>query len=310
MTARFGLRPSACHRVGVGRPGAARPVLLPEEASMNSRGHGPAPLLAAAGLLAAALLLAACSGTATSAPGVATKAPGTATTKLCHLQALAVSGGAYTIMNNEWQSSAPQCITTDGSASFTVVKSLIANSTDGGPGGYPFIYRGCHWGVCTQDSGLPIRVSGIRAGTVVTSWSTTQPGGGNVYNVAYDIWFNRAPTTGGQPDGAELMIWLNHNGPIHPSGSQVASGVSIGGHSYDVWFRQRHWNVISYTMTTAATSVTNLDLRALVADAVSRGYLQSSWYLIGVEAGFELWQGGVGLATNSFSVKVAGGGSP
>jgi hypothetical protein len=61
-------------------------------------------------------------------------------------------------------------------------------------------------------------------------------------------------------------------------------------------------------MTTGATSVSHLDLRALVADAVSRGYIGDSWYLIGVEAGFELWRGGAVLATNSFSVHVAGGG--
>src|SRR5262249_8138130 len=47
----------------------------------------------------------------------------------------------------------------------------------------------------------------------------------------------------------------------------------------------------------------------LIADAVSRGYISSSWYLIDVEAGFELWQGGAGLASKSFSVKVAGGGT-
>jgi cellulose 1,4-beta-cellobiosidase len=46
-----------------------------------------------------------------------------------------------------------------------------------------------------------------------------------------------------------------------------------------------------------------------VADAVKRGYISNSWYLIDVEAGFELWQGGAGLATKSFSVHVAGGGS-
>jgi cellulose 1,4-beta-cellobiosidase len=63
-------------------------------------------------------------------------------------------------------------------------------------------------------------------------------------------------------------------------------------------------------MTTGTTSVSHLDLRALVADAVSRGYIGNSWYLIGVEAGFELWRGGAGLATDSFSVYVAGGGSP
>jgi hypothetical protein len=36
------------------------------------------------------------------------------------------------------------------------------------------------------------------------------------------------------------------------------------------------------------------------------GYTQSDWYLIDVEAGFELWQGGAGLETNSFSVDVNG----
>jgi Glycosyl hydrolase family 12 len=127
--------------------------------------------------------------------------------------------------------------------------------------------------------------------------------------VAYDIWFNQTPTTSGQPNGAELMIWLNHHGPIRPAGTLVATDVSIGGLGYDVWVRQKAWNTISYTMTTGATSLSDVDLRAFVADAVSRGYILSSWYLIGVEAGFELWQGGTDLATNSFSVNVAGGGS-
>jgi cellulose 1,4-beta-cellobiosidase len=57
-----------------------------------------------------------------------------------------------------------------------------------------------------------------------------------------------------------------------------------------------------------------MDLAPIARDAVSRGYLSNSCYLIDVEAGFELWQGGAGLATNSFSVAVngqsTGGGSP
>jgi cellulose 1,4-beta-cellobiosidase len=59
-------------------------------------------------------------------------------------------------------------------------------------------------------------------------------------------------------------------------------------------------------MTTPATSVSGLDLAPLAQDAVSRGFLSSSCYLIDVEAGFEIWQGGAGLATNSFSVAVNG----
>jgi cellulose 1,4-beta-cellobiosidase len=41
---------------------------------------------------------------------------------------------------------------------------------------------------------------------------------------------------------------------------------------------------------------------------VTRGYIQNSWYLIDAEAGFEIWQGGAGLATNAFSVTVGGSG--
>ena len=263
---------------------------------MTPRRHAlalAAALLLGTGGILAVILLAACSGAAT--------------TTLCGSQTLSVSGGAYTIMNNEWGSSAPECIATDGDADFTVANSSISKATNGGPGGYPFIYKGCHWGACTSNSGFPIQVSDIRVGTVTTSWSTTQPGGSNIYNVAYDIWFNQTPTTSGQPKGGELMIWLNHSGPLRPAGVQVASNVSIGGHSYHVSLRQWRWNTISYTMTTGTTSVSHLDLQPLVADAVSRGYIQNSWYLIGVEAGFELWHGGTGLATNSFSVNVAGG---
>jgi hypothetical protein len=226
---------------------------------------------------------------------------------LCNSQTARVDGGAYTVENNEWGSGAPECITADGKSDFTVGSSSIANTTTGAPGGYPAIYQGCHWGACTSASGLPIRVSNLHAGTVTTSWSTSQPGGSNDYDVAYDIWFNQTPTTSGQPSGTELMIWLNHNGPVQPYGSRVASNVSIGGRSYNVWFGRQAWNTVSYTMTTGTTSVSKLDLQALVADAVSRGYLSSSWYLIDVEAGFELWHGGSGLATRSFSVKVAAG---
>jgi hypothetical protein len=231
-------------------------------------------------------------------------------TTLCQQQTAHVDSSAYTVENNEWGSSEPECITTSGNADFTVANSSIANSTYGAPGGYAAIYKGCHWGACTTDSGFPIQVSDITPGKVTTSWDTTQPGGSNDYDVAYDIWFNQTPTTDTQPNGTELMIWLNHNGPVQPFGSQVASNVSVGGHSYDVWYGNQGWNTVSYTMNPGTTSVSNLDLQPIIADAVSRGWISPSWYLIDVEAGFEMWQGGQGLATDSFAVNVAGHSSP
>src|ERR1700733_1001893 len=145
------------------------------------------PILAAIAMLAASGVFA-----AAAAPAQA------ATTTLCNSQTAAVAGGAYTVQNNEWNSSASECITTDGNADFTVANSSISLS-GGAPGGYPAIYKGCHWGDCTSNSGLPIEVGSLTPGKVTTSWTPSQPGGG-AYDVAYDIWYNQSPTTSGQPN--------------------------------------------------------------------------------------------------------------
>jgi hypothetical protein len=232
-----------------------------------------------------------------------------ATSTLCEEQTASVGGGTYIVQNNEYDSSASECVTTDGNADFTVANSSIDNSTDGSPGAYPSIYQGCHWGNCSSGglTSTPIEVSNLTTGKVTTSWSTTQPGGSSDYDVAYDIWFNQTPTTTGQPDCTEMMVWLNHNGSVQPFGSEVASDVSLGGHTYNVWYgEQSTWDTVTYDMTSAATSVSDLDVGTLAQDMLSRGYTSSSCYLIDVEAGFELWQGGAGLETNSFSVDING----
>ena len=219
-------------------------------------------------------------------------------TELCGRQpALPVSEGAYNIQNNEFNSYAHECIRVDG-PTFTVTESEI---TSGAPGGYPSIYKGCHWGTCTSNSSLPVQVSTLRR--LKSDWNTTQPESGD-YVVAYDIWFNTTPTADGRPDGAELMIWLKSTKGIPPAGSKVDS-VKIGGTTYDVWSQRRNnWNYIAYVRSTPTASVRDLDLKAFIQDATERDYIRNDWYLISVEAGFELWHGGMGLATNAFSVRV------
>jgi len=66
--------------------------------------------------------------------------------------------------------------------------------------------------------------------------------------------------------------------------------------------------IISYVSNPGVTSVSNLDLKALITDAVSRGSLNPAHWLLDAEAGFEIWQGGQGLATNSFSFSATAGG--
>ena len=260
--------------------------------------HRPMPILAAVAMLAAS-----------GAFSLATEVPALAATTLCNSQTAAVAGGAYTVQNNEWNSSAPECVTTDGNADFTVANTSINNAVGGAPGGYPSIYKGCHWGACTSNSGLPIPVSSMTPGEVTTSWSTTQTSG--AYDVAYDIWYNQAPTTSGQPDAEEMMIWINHAGGVQPFGSVVASNVSVDGRTYTIWEgRMSIWNVVSYVLNTGTTSVSNLDVDLLAADSVNRGYMTNSDYLIDLEAGFEIWNGGTGLATSSYAVNIGGGTTP
>ena len=60
-----------------------------------------------------------------------------AATPACAEQTAPVAGGVYTVQNNEWDSSAPECVTTDGNADFTVANSSISNATNGAPGRLP-----------------------------------------------------------------------------------------------------------------------------------------------------------------------------
>src|SRR5690606_27295349 len=52
----------------------------------------------------------------------------------------------------------------------------------------------------------------------------------------------------------------------------------------------------------------NFNARDFILDAINRGsgFGSTSWYLTSVQAGFEPWIGGVGLAVNSFSATVGG----
>ena len=221
-----------------------------------------------------------------------------------------VDGGAYIVQNDEWNSTAPECITTNGHPQFTVASSWIYEPANGDPGGYPSIFSGCSAGVCTVGSKMPIRVSDLRPGMVTSSWTTTQTPSG-AYDVAYDIWFNRAPVTSGAPDGGELMIWLAHRGgsQIAPAGAAVAR-VTIGGYAYTIWLWSGHpgsgpaYDRIAYVMDRATRSVQGFDISAIAADAARRGYLAGTSYLLNVQAGFEIWQGGGGLETKSFAINV------
>src|SRR5581483_4801243 len=63
------------------------------------------------------------------------------------------------------------------------------------------------------------------------------------------------------------------------------------------------WNYIQFRLVHPRWKVNNIDLRKFVGVAVRRGLVRPQWWIENVEAGFEIWKGGVGLATTKFSVR-------
>jgi hypothetical protein len=234
--------------------------------------------------------------------GPGATAPGPGGEENCEkFGSVAINGKEYVVQNNAWNTDETQCIDAKGTA-FTVTQGHFDLATNGPPATYPAIFKGCHWANCTQASGMPVQVSALPA--VVSSWSLTIPATGGAFDAAYDVWFNRTPSTGGQPDGTELMIWLDHGGGVQPAGSKVAT-VTIDGASWDLWMgKMESWKYVAYVRQPATHQVDNLDIRAFTQDSVTRGYIDPSNYLIAIEAGFEIWKGGAGFATQSFTAVV------
>lgn len=204
---------------------------------------------------------------------------------------------AYCVQNDVWNPDIgweQELQVDDQTGAFTVTKSN-ANATH--VVSYPSIYRGNHWGSATTDSGMPMQVSGL---SVETSWNISTISSG-VWNAAYDVWFHQTSDyTGGAPNGAELMIWISYTAENWEE--KKVGTVSLAGTTWDVYYwAMTSWNYIAY-LRTSNTTYASFNLNTFVTDAVSRGYIQNSWYLVSVQAGFEIWQGGVGLTSNSFSV--------
>ncbi len=219
---------------------------------------------------------------------------------------VSVNGAMYVVHNNVFGSDETQCIEVDNvSGDFKVIESHANNPTDNYPASFLFINKGCHYGNdCTRKSDFPPPVKVGNITSIISNWNTVQPANGT-YNAAYDIWFNKSSDVipGQRPDGAELMIWLRYQGNIQPDGTRVSETVSIAGEIWDVWENEKN-KVVTYVKKSAVASVSNFNVALFISDAVTRGMIYPEWYLVSIEAGFEIWKDGTGLQSKSFSVEV------
>jgi hypothetical protein len=224
--------------------------------------------------------------------------------QLCGGTSTTVMNSEYNLMNNIWGSGAgvgEQCIEFDPSRSY--FKVIVSTHNNGSSvAAYPAIFKGCHWGWCTtKDNPMPVKLSEIESAPF--NWAVTTTGVSGTWNAALDLWFNDNAT--GTDYNAELMIWIDYHGGATPGGTQRAT-VDIGGYTWDVYFAVWNWNYIAYRIVSPVDSV-SFDLRDFFHDSIQRGYLYTPWYLNAIEAGFEIFSGGQGLTSRSFSTSVTEG---
>jgi hypothetical protein len=245
----------------------------------------------------AAALLAAASVTSFVIAG-----PASADTQICEQYGSTTVGGRYVVMNNRWGTSAQQCINVTASG-FAITSQQGVGSTSGAPVSYPAIYLGCHYTNCSPGTNLPIQVSSISSATSSISYNYVS---GATYDAAYDIWLDPTARRDGN-NAMEIMIWFNRQGSIQPIGSVVGS-TTIGGRTWQVWQGSNGSNnVISYVAPSAISSW-SFSVLDFINDVKNRGAITSAWYLTSIQAGFEPWIGGTGLAITNFSAAVNGGG--
>jgi Glycosyl hydrolase family 12 len=233
------------------------------------------------------------------------KAPEGRTSTLCRsYQHMVVQrGSSHYVVRNDNFGHTPECLTNrNGSPNFAVASSRAHAKGGPEPVAFPNIFAGCSWGVCSPHTRLPLRISKIKS--LLTTWHTKMPSKGS-WGAGYDIWFDRKRVTSGQSGGAELMIWLNSRG----FGVSSWPVVTVDHQKWHLehWVTEGHgkkWNYIQFRRVHATKKVTNLNVRAFIAAAERKGLIRNSWWLTSVEAGFEIWRGGVGLSTKSFAVRV------
>jgi len=217
-------------------------------------------------------------------------------------------GSEYTVQNNVWnnQGSGTQCVqalwNNGKTAGFIATPQNIDIAAEVGPKSYPSVVLGWHYGTFHGSYGSARQISTLT--TIPSKWTYTVPTGTESYNVSYDIWIH-SQSNPAMPNGAlELMIWTNHRDTV-PIGQQIETNVSLGGQTWEVWYGQNTngWNTLSY-VNIANPSGIELDVATFINDGVTRGYTSGSDYLLGVQAGFEIWRGSGEFKSDSYTVTI------
>jgi xyloglucan-specific endo-beta-1,4-glucanase len=169
------------------------------------------------------------------------------------------------------------------------------------PLSYSAVMLGWHWSSIAPNSGLPVLLSDNRKVNCTWSYRFTQHRG-IAFDIAYDLWVapTATPNSGTTPTD-EIMIWLNHLG-AGPIGMPVGT-MDIAGARWTLFEGKNNWQVHSFVRADNVNCAT-FNLMDFFNELIQKHGFDSSKYLIGIEAGPEIYVGTGELDSDYYSCDI------
>jgi hypothetical protein len=195
-----------------------------------------------------------------------------------------VSDGGYYVHNNLWNASKyPGTKGTTQVCSYHSWNHIGTASNSSGSGEvktYPNVHKDYSGRTISSFSRL------------TSTFAATSPGVG-IYDVAYDLWLNGVPND-------EVMVWTDNHGQF-PAGSRFATGVSLGGHSWDVYATSGNGYLAFVPSGGARLTSGTVDLKAMLSYLVAQGRTAASSTVDQICYGVEIVDTGGSAATWKFT---------
>ena len=169
------------------------------------------------------------------------------------------SGGGFTLNNDIWSGEGNQTLNVNSGSSWQVVSS---NMNGGGVKAYG------HSGYTVGKNALTGYAGSYFNGEC----------GASAYDMSYDIWSN------GNVD--EVMLWMQWGGAVGPIGSEIASNVSVGGWTWNVYRGNTGHNVVSL-LNTSHPSSGDVDIMSIF-QYLNNNHWLSSATINNAQFGFEI----------------------
>jgi hypothetical protein len=218
-----------------------------------------------------------------------------------HVKVKKGKSATYVVKNDFWGTNKMCLKNSRRRPNFRVTKTG-RNKIGGRVESFPYILRGCSWGVCSPKAKLPAKVKKLHRPEATWHARTKARG---VWNAALELWFSKHKLKNGQANGAELMIWLNTR--RLPKSSHRTVHIDHTTWYLAHWRTSGHgktWNYIQFRRVSRRSGVTKLRLGPFIRTAEREHWIRPSYWMLNIEAGFEIWHGGRGLGTKTFSARV------